>query len=72
MLIDLHALTRATEPGGHDPLKIIERAREAGLDGVAFVERLHSSHAKDLIRAGEEADYMRVGRTLKMLVKETG
>ncbi len=57
MLIDLHAMTRASEPGGHDPTKIIERAREAGLDGIAFVERLRSSHAKDLLQAGEETEH---------------
>jgi hypothetical protein len=57
MLIDLHARTRATVPGGHEARKIISAARRAGLDGVAFVDRLHSSHARELTAVGEEENF---------------
>lgn len=57
MLIDLHARTRATVPGGHEARKIISAARRAGLDGVAFVDRLHTNHARELTAAGEEEDF---------------
>ena len=57
MLIDLHARTKASIPAVPDPEKVISAAREAGLDGVAFVDRLHSANAASLADLGKEADF---------------
>ena len=57
MLIDIHVQTRATVADGHDPARIIDAAKKAGLSGVAFVERLQSSHSKALLEAGEQGDF---------------
>ena len=57
MLIDLHARTKASVPAVPDPEKVISAAQAAGLDGVAFVDRLHSAGANKLIELGKEADF---------------
>lgn len=56
MLIDLHGRTLEATPGGQPPQKVIEAAKKAGLDGIAFVDRLLSSHASALIEAGEAGE----------------
>lgn len=57
MLVDLHAQTVKAGARGSDPAKVIEAARGVGLDGVAFVDRLHSSHAAEVLAAGKAADF---------------
>jgi hypothetical protein len=57
MLVDLHAQSLRTGARGSDPAKVIEAARAAGLDGVAFVERLHSSQTGEVVAAGKAADF---------------
>lgn len=56
MLIDLHGRTLEATPGGQQPQTVIEAAKKAGLDGVAFVDRLQSSNASALIEAGKAGD----------------
>jgi hypothetical protein len=57
MLVDLHAQSMRVGGRGADPAKVIEAARKVGLDGVAFVERLQSSQAGELLAAGKAADF---------------
>ncbi|MBN1944621.1 MAG: PHP domain-containing protein [Bradymonadales bacterium] len=57
MLVDLHAVTRMGPPPGHDPRKIIQAARRSGLDGIAFVDRLMSSHALQLVETGRQEGF---------------
>jgi len=57
MLIDLHACSNATNPSGPDPARVIRAAKEAGLDGIAFVEEMSSRNAKAVFAAGAEADF---------------
>ncbi len=52
MLIDLHARTKVSAPNAPAPTKAIRAAKEAGLDGIAFVDRMHSTQARDLVALG--------------------
>lgn len=57
MLIDLHARTKVSAPNAPTPKKAIRAAKESGLDGIAFVDRMHSTQARDLLALGVSEEF---------------
>jgi predicted metal-dependent phosphoesterase TrpH len=55
MLIDLHVHTRRTPGGTLQPLEVLRRARQAGLDGVVFADLGAFGELEEVRVAGREA-----------------
>src|SRR5512146_668240 len=54
MLIDLHVHTHHTRGGALAPRDVVRRAREAGLDGVAFTDLNTLDGLEEIRAAGRE------------------
>ena len=53
MLIDIHAKSSLSQGVKVSVEDVLTRAKEAGIDAVAFTEQLSSSHCKEAIEAGK-------------------
>jgi predicted metal-dependent phosphoesterase TrpH len=56
MLVDLHAKSEFSDDCSLSARAVLERAKQAGLDAVAFVDRLATAHAPVLIEEGKRLD----------------
>lgn len=53
MLIDLHAKTHFSEDVTVTPRQLLQRARDAGLDGIAVCDTLSTARSRDILELAE-------------------
>jgi predicted metal-dependent phosphoesterase TrpH len=60
MLVDVHAKSSYSKGVGFTAKEVIEKARTAGLDAVAFCETLSTAHCRELLELAAQYDDIKV------------